>query len=110
MVLRMFESGIRSSGDRTDSVATATAADAAEGESPRRWTRLADRGELIKHATSDDEAWRRVGVVCGAGLGKTTNLKWLEAAINGLDDGRGKQLAIFLVTAIFIIGTPNIAH
>lgn len=68
-----------------------------KGDLPsQRWLRLDKREELIGYATSDDSAWRHVGVVCGAGLGKTTNLQWLEAAVNRLHDGRGKHLAIFL--------------
>lgn len=64
-----------------------------EGEA--KWTRI-DRDQLLQHATSDEPQWRRVGLVCGAGLGKTTNLKWLAAAINRLHQGRGKNLAVFL--------------
>jgi predicted NACHT family NTPase len=51
---------------------------------------------LVRFAVSDDPAWRHVALVCGAGLGKTTNLKWLEAAVNGLKNGCERPLAFAL--------------
>ena len=59
-----------------------------------RWQRIDDRAELVRMAL-EDPFWSRVGLVCGAGLGKTTTLRWLEAAINRLDGGRGKYLAFY---------------
>jgi hypothetical protein len=56
------------------------------------WQRI-ERSKVIDHATSSEsstkdqsveEAWKRVIVVCGAGLGKTTNLEWLEYRLNSL--------------------------
>lgn len=58
------------------------------------WKRIT-RETLLSHVTQFDPVWRRVGLVCGAGLGKTTNLKWLEAAINSKACEVGKQFAFF---------------
>jgi hypothetical protein len=58
--------------------------------------RLVGREELVRHALSGSDAWQRVGVVCGAGLGKTTNFEWLASRINRLHKGRGRDLAFFL--------------
>src|SRR3989442_1045176 len=40
-----------------------------------RWLRI-DRDELVRRAI-EELSWSRVGLVCGAGLGKTTSLQWL---------------------------------
>ena len=65
-----------------------------KGDQPK-WSRIS-REKLIEFATCADEPWRRVGLDCGAGLGKTENLKWLEAAINGTQDGRSQHLGVFM--------------
>jgi predicted NACHT family NTPase len=59
------------------------------------WRRL-NREKLVVGLADPPARWRRVALVCGAGLGKTTNLHWLEAAINRQANFRGKQLAFFL--------------
>jgi NACHT domain len=59
------------------------------------WRRLS-REKLAAGLADPSAGWRRVALVCGAGLGKTTNLAWLEAAINRQGGYRGKQLAFFL--------------
>ena len=51
----------------------------------REANRSADRGIMIDHAISEDANWKRVLLVCGAGYGKTTNLQWLAAKLNGKD-------------------------
>lgn len=73
---------------------------AMKDEVPGTWKRI-DREQMIKYAVSDDPAWRRVAMVCGAGLGKTTNLQWLEARINRQDNSRSKHLAVFLTLDVF---------
>lgn len=67
-----------------------------EGNTSKPWQDLTEREKWIEIAISQLEYWRRVALVCGAGLGKTTNLKWLAASINRLDNGRNKNLAFFL--------------
>jgi hypothetical protein len=57
------------------------------------WKRI-NRKKLLELATSPGKAWQRVGLVCGAGLGKTTTLQWVENAINRENARRGKFLAI----------------
>jgi len=69
--------------------------DQAKGDAFGTWVRVA-RDDFLKCAVSEDDTWQHVGLVCGAGLGKTTNLRWLGAVINRLDNGRGKNLAVFL--------------
>lgn len=64
------------------------------------WNRTS-RDTMLGHAISDDPAWHRVGVVCGAGLGKTTNLNWLAARINRRQLGRDKNLAVFMELSEF---------
>jgi hypothetical protein len=66
----------------------------AERKTAAKWKRI-DRATVIAYAISDDPTFRRVGVVCGAGLGKTTNLEYLQAAINGLNYGFNKDFAHF---------------
>lgn len=56
------------------------------------WIRV-EREELLELVTNEE--WRHVALVCGAGLGKTTNLKWLEARINRLYRSRSPFLAVF---------------
>src|SRR5437764_1134891 len=34
------------------------------------------RGDLVHHLTAKGD-WKRLAVVCAAGLGKTTNLEWI---------------------------------
>jgi predicted NACHT family NTPase len=63
-----------------------------------QWRRIVSRERIIeiaKAAFPKEKPWRRVGLVCGAGLGKTTNLQWLQAAVNRSDSFRGRQLAYF---------------
>lgn len=64
------------------------------------WNRIS-RDTMLEYAISDDPAWHRVGVVCGAGLGKTTNLNWLAARINRRQLGRDKNLAVFMELSDF---------
>jgi hypothetical protein len=59
------------------------------------WERL-DRTRLIDTLADPPAAWRRVALVCGAGLGKTANLSWMEAALNRHATHRGRQLAYCL--------------
>jgi hypothetical protein len=66
------------------------------GTTSTPWQDLTEREKWIEIAISQLEHWRRVALVCGAGLGKTTNLKWLAWTINRLDNGRNKNLAMFL--------------
>ena len=40
-----------------------------------------DRQELLANPTSGNP-WHRVALICDAGLGKTTNLQWLQQALN----------------------------
>jgi hypothetical protein len=58
------------------------------------WERV-HRKRLLKYALTDG-SWHRVGLICGAGLGKTTNLKWLHSAINAERDCHGGLLAYFV--------------
>lgn len=57
------------------------------------WKRLS-RARLLEQAITD-ASWKHVGLVCGAGLGKTTTLEWLETAINHHADYQGPFLAYF---------------
>lgn len=64
----------------------------ADSNDTARWVRM-KREEVVQYALSADPAWSRVGIVCTAGLGKTTNLEWLTVEVNRRSDGRGKDLA-----------------
>ena len=61
----------------------------------RESDRSADRDIMIDHAVSDQTDWKRVLLVCGAGYGKTTNLEWLAAELNGEERRDDKNFAIF---------------
>ena len=65
------------------------------GEPSATWKPIG-RSDLVRLAASGDPNWKHLGIVCGAGLGKTTNLQWLESAVNALDRGFHRQLAWFL--------------
>ena len=57
--------------------------------------RSADRDIMISHAVSNQPEWKRVLLICGAGYGKTTNLEWLAAELNGEERRSDKNFAIF---------------
>ncbi|HEX4609319.1 MAG TPA: SUMF1/EgtB/PvdO family nonheme iron enzyme [Urbifossiella sp.] len=65
----------------------------AAGELGGRWDRTR-RDDILRLAV-EDRAGAHVGLVCGAGLGKTTTLQWLETAINRREAYRGEFLAYF---------------
>jgi len=67
----------------------------ARGKHSASWKRI-DRSQLVRFAVGDEPHCQRIGVVCGAGLGKTTNLAWLEAAVNGLNRGFHRALGYCL--------------
>ena len=83
----------RRKGDFTPALRPPTEAGTPDPE--HTWRRL-DREELVVRLADPLPEWHRVALVCGAGLGKTTNLQWLEAALNRHANHRGKQLAFFL--------------
>lgn len=58
-----------------------------------RWRRC-PRRLMLKAAVCHHPRWRRVALVCGAGLGKSTNIDWMEASINRMNNGRGGMLAV----------------
>lgn len=58
-----------------------------------RWVRC-PRAELVRLALESPD-WHRVGLVCGAGLGKTTTLQWLETALNRPTNPPSPVLAFF---------------
>lgn len=64
-----------------------------DGGPPATWRRV-NRGKLTAVLRGGPGRLPRVGLVCGGGLGKTTNLLFLEHEINA--DSRGPQLAVFL--------------
>lgn len=61
----------------------------------KSWRRIT-RQHLVQCALSPNVNWRHVALVCGAGLGKSTNFKYLEAAVNRQLDGRHPLMAICL--------------
>ncbi len=69
-----------------------------EGNKPEavvgKWTNQ-NRDELIASASGKDPA-KRVALACDAGLGKTTNMAWVQARIAAERNCRGRQLP-FLV-------------
>lgn len=77
------ESGIRApTGGETD-----------DKEHHKFWRRIT-RQHLVECAVSEDPSWKHLALVCGPGLGKTTNFKYLAAAVNRHLDGRHKWMAI----------------
>ena len=52
------------------------------------WKPIDSRDDLIREASLAAPPRKRVGLVCDAGLGKTTNLEWLEAKIAGASNGQ----------------------
>lgn len=69
-------------------------------QAPRKLWKRMNRSRLLAALSRGDPRLKRVTLVCGAGLGKTTNLQHIEAHINQhLAEGRGQQLAFFLEMA-----------
>jgi formylglycine-generating enzyme required for sulfatase activity len=73
-------------------------ADEDEGSPEQREVRddpwkIIDRPTIIQRAAGT-EPWHRTIVVCYAGLGKSTNLAWLQAAI--ADDASSRRLPVLL--------------
>lgn len=82
------ESGFRAPVNEDDNVARE------RGFRPT-WHRMT-REHLLRCALTTDPSWKTVAMVCGAGLGKTTNFKYLETVINRLWDHRGQYFAHFV--------------
>ncbi|MEQ1831402.1 MAG: NACHT domain-containing protein, partial [Pirellula sp.] len=59
------------------------------------WQRMT-REHLLWCALTSDPQWKTVAMVCGAGLGKTTNFQYLDALINRQFLYRGECFAVFL--------------
>lgn len=59
------------------------------------WKRI-ERAEVVQRAVSAAPEDRRVAIVCGAGLGKTTTLHYLQAAINARHNGFDPNLGFLL--------------
>jgi len=73
----------------------------------KSWRRIT-RQHLVQCALSLDANWRHVALVCGAGLGKSTNFKYLEAAVNRQLDGRHELIAICLeISDLERLQTPS---
>src|SRR5262249_18442884 len=60
------------------------------------WNAIEDRSALCKEAARRTPPWKRVGLVCDAGLGKTTNLEWLGGRIAGQKGGQQVPLLLQL--------------
>ncbi len=93
---RMAIAEAEPSADQTELESAITPVTQDDSQSDRksgRWDRCVDRNELIRKALNEP-GWERVGLVCGAGLGKTTTLQWLASAINRLE-GDSPFLAFF---------------
>jgi hypothetical protein len=58
------------------------------------WKPIASRDELVRDASQAVPPMKRVGLVCDAGLGKTTNMEWLEARI--AEESGGRQIPYLL--------------
>ncbi len=65
-----------------------------KGRDSNHWRRTT-REHLLQCAITDDPSWLHVAVVCSAGLGKSTNFKYLEATINRQFEFSGPYFAIY---------------